>query len=64
MHECLNEKRIQELETKEAVMSEKIENLIAKLGELTIWIRYLVFTAIPILFTAIGYLLIFWVKGK
>ena len=62
-HECKQEERIRKLERNEAVVSTEVKNLIKKLDDLTGWIKALVMVSIPLLATALGFLIMKWV-GK
>lgn len=62
-HVCKNEARIRQLETNEAVMGVKIDNLINELNKLTNTLKSLLYLGIPIALTVIGYLFKEWVKG-
>ena len=63
MHECRQEERLRVLEQSDACMGIEIKNLIGKLSELTGWIKALILTVIPVLLSALGLLLVYWIKG-
>lgn len=50
-HECINEKRICQLEKEGAGMAVEIKNLVKSLDNLGSWIKGLVITLIPLIAT-------------
>lgn len=60
---CIFESRIRALETKEAVMGEKIDNLTEQLKKMTDKLDKLFWVSIPTVVSLIGFLVSYWVKN-